>query len=119
MIERHPGESGGGGPVLVTFRLPSANGSRQAVVVGDFNGWEPSADVMERDGEGFALSLHLEAGRAYRFRYLLDGSQWENDWAADAYVPNEFGGQDSVVDLRPLGQPVEDRPGPSPHRPPA
>ena len=22
-----------------------------------------------------------------QFRYLLDGSRWENDWAADKYIP--------------------------------
>ena len=44
----------------------------------------------------------LEAGRAYRFRYLLDGHRWDNDWAADAYEPNDFGAGDSVVDLTAL-----------------
>jgi len=33
------------------------------------------------------------------FRYLVDGERWENDWAADAYVPNPFGGEDSVVEV--------------------
>jgi hypothetical protein len=46
----------------------------------------------------------LDAGRAYRFRYLLDDQRWENDWAADAYLPNSFGGDDSVVDLTALVQ---------------
>ena len=44
----------------------------------------------------------MAAGRAYRFRYLLDGHRWENDWAADAYKPNDFGADDSVVDLTAL-----------------
>jgi hypothetical protein len=34
-----------------------------------------------------------------RFRYLLDGERWENDWTADAYVPNSFGSDDSVVEV--------------------
>jgi hypothetical protein len=54
---------------------------------------------MEREGDGFTITIPLEPGRAYRFRYLLDGERWENDWAAHAYVPNEFGGDDSLVDL--------------------
>ena len=50
---------------------------------------------MRRDAEGgFSVIVDLEAGRAYRFRYLLDGQRWENDWAADAYLPNSFGGDD-------------------------
>jgi len=43
------------------------------------------------------VTVVLEPGRHYRFRYLLDGARWENDWVADAYVANEYGGDDSVV----------------------
>ena len=96
MIERHPD---GTGLVRVTFRIASG-GAERASVVGDFNGWSPDADEMKPDDTGFVAELHLAAGRAYRFRYLLDGERWENDWAADAYEPNDFGGNDSVVDLR-------------------
>jgi len=39
------------------------------------------------------------APRMGPFRYLVDGERWENDWAADAYVPNPFGGEDSVVEV--------------------
>ena len=49
-----------------------------------------------RDGR-FSVTVTLEAGRHYRFKYLLDGSRWENDWAADAYVVNQFGTEDSLV----------------------
>ena len=52
------------------------------------------------------MTVDLDAGRAYRFRYLIDGQRWDNDWAADAYVPNDFGGDDSVVDLTGLAEAV-------------
>ena len=52
------------------------------------------------------MTVGLDAGRAYRFRYLLDGQRWENDWAADAYQPNGFGGDDLVVDLTALAEAV-------------
>ena len=39
----------------------------------------------------------LETGREYQFRYLIGNDTWENDWEADAYTPNEFGTEDSVV----------------------
>ena len=62
---------------------------------------------MHRDSAGgFSLTVGLDAGRAYRFRYLLDGRRWDNDWAADAYQPNDFGGDDSVVDLTALAEAV-------------
>jgi hypothetical protein len=41
--------------------------------------------------------LELEAGKAYQYRYLVNGTDWYNDWRADHYVPNEYGGDNSVV----------------------
>jgi hypothetical protein len=34
-----------------------------------------------------------------RFRYVLDGTRWENDEAADGYVSYPFGTQDSVIEV--------------------
>ena len=51
-----------------------------------------------KSGE-WRASMALDAGCRYRFRYLLDGFRWENDWAADDYVPNPFGSDDSVVSV--------------------
>jgi 1,4-alpha-glucan branching enzyme len=91
------------GVVLATFRLPHAVDATTVHRVGEFNDWSTTASPMEPDSEGFLTKLALEPGRRYRFRYLLDGdlegARWENDWAADDYVPNEFGGTDSVLDL--------------------
>jgi YD repeat-containing protein len=91
----------GGAPVLrtVQFRLPTAVGAQSAVLVGDFNGWSTTHTPMRRGPEGFVVEVHLRPGRTYRYRYLLDGRRWENDWAADRYEPNEFGSDDSVIDV--------------------
>jgi 1,4-alpha-glucan branching enzyme len=92
-----------GGTASVTFTLDPPVGAQTAAVCGEWNGWSPTADVMRRDADGgFSVTVELEVGRAYRFRYLLDGVRWENDWAADAYVPNSYGEDDSVVDLTAL-----------------
>jgi 1,4-alpha-glucan branching enzyme len=88
-----------GGEQEVIFRLPHQVSGGSAHVVGDFNDWSPTSHEMEKGEHGFELTISLDTGRAYRFRYLLDGERWENDWAADDYVPNDFGGDDSVVDL--------------------
>lgn len=94
---------GAKGKVRVTFTVDPRVGARTAAVCGEWNDWSADADVMHRDAEaGFSLTVGLDAGRAYRFRYLLDGQRWDNDWAADAYVRNDFGGDDSVVDLTAL-----------------
>jgi len=91
------------GRASVTFILDPRVGAATAAVCGEWNDWSADVDVMHRDAEGgFSLTIELRAGESYRFRYFLDGQRWENDWAADAYVPNVFGGDDSVVDLTAL-----------------
>ena len=98
---------GANGRASVTFTLEPAVGAARAAVCGDWNNWSPDRHVMRREPTGgFSLTIDLDAGRVYRFRYLLDGERWENDWAADAYVPNDFGGDDSLVDLTALAERV-------------
>lgn len=86
------------GACKVTFELPKAIGAQTVAVLGDFNDWDPNATLMKRKRDGsFSVALTLEAGKQYRFRYLLDRERWENDWRADHYLPNAFGTEDSVV----------------------
>ncbi|HEY4332895.1 MAG TPA: isoamylase early set domain-containing protein [Ilumatobacteraceae bacterium] len=87
-------------PIDVTLRLPAGASAGTVFVAGEFNDWSLDHDQMERDDDGgFCITLHLEPGKAYRYRYWVDDARWENDWAADAYEENPFGGHDSVVDL--------------------
>ena len=95
------------GKADVTFTVDPQVGAQTAVVCGEWNDWSADADVMHCDADGgFSVTVSLDAGRAYRFRYLLDGHRWDNDWSADAYQANGFGGDDSVVDLTALAQAV-------------
>jgi 1,4-alpha-glucan branching enzyme len=81
----------------VTFRVPAEVGAESAAVVGDFNEWSETEHPMKRRKDGsFSTTLTLKSGE-YRFRYLVNGTTWENDWDADKYVANEFGSEDSVV----------------------
>lgn len=82
----------------VTFELPPEVNAETAYLCGEFNEWDETAHPMKRRKDGrFSLTISLKPGQEYRFRYLLDGERWENDWEADAYVPNPFGTEDSVV----------------------
>jgi hypothetical protein len=93
------GQPVGDGRVEVTFRLPQREGIASAAVAGDFNDWSTTADPMEPGDDAFVARIKLEPGRRYRFRYCLDGDRWENDWNAHAYERNDYGGDDSVLDL--------------------
>lgn len=83
---------------IVTFELPAGVNAQTAHLVGDFNDWDDETHAMHRAPNGsFILTIGLPAERRYRYRYLLDGGRWENDWQAEAYEPNQFGSDDSVL----------------------
>jgi len=89
-----------GATCRVTFELPDAAHAVTASVCGDFNDWSAAAHPMIRRSDGrFSITVSLPAGRSYRYRFFLDGQRWENDWAADAYVTNDFGGEDCLLEL--------------------
>jgi len=84
----------------VTFKLLAEVNAQTAALCGDFNNWAPDTHLMKRLKDGsFSTTVSLSSSRSYRFRYLLDGKRWENDWEADAYVPNEYGNYNSVVEV--------------------
>lgn len=87
----------------VTFTLPkeAASNAQEVRLVGDFNNWNVAeAAIMDATAKEYKTVLDLPTGRAYEFRYLIDQSRWENDWAADGYVTSPFLGTDnSVVSL--------------------
>jgi 1,4-alpha-glucan branching enzyme len=82
----------------VTFRLPAEVNAADAALCGEFNEWDAQANTMKRLKNGsFSTTVSLPANQSFRFRYLLDGERWENDWEADGYAANEFGSEDSIV----------------------
>ncbi|MEJ2600827.1 MAG: isoamylase early set domain-containing protein [Anaerolineales bacterium] len=84
----------------VTFQVPAGSGAEEAHLCGNFTEWEKSCLPMKRRKDGsFSSSVTLETGQDFYFRYLLDGSRWVNDEAADQYVPNPFGSDDCVVSV--------------------
>lgn len=86
--------------VRVTFEVPSEIEADAVSLVGDFNDWNPDETKLEERADGrFSTTLSLEPDSEYRYRYLLDGERWENDWDADDYVPNDYGSEDSLLRL--------------------
>lgn len=86
----------------VTFTLPkeAAPDAKTVCVIGEFNDWSRDSNPLKRSKNGdFSVSLDLEKGRSYRFRYVIDGWKFENDWQADRYEANPYGGDDSVIEL--------------------
>jgi len=86
--------------VQVVFTLPAEIYADEVALCGEFNDWHSDDIKLRRDDSGrWHTTVTLEPGRAYRYRYLLDGERWENAWDADRYDPNPYGGDDSVLIL--------------------
>jgi len=99
MITREPDNKPGF--MRITFELPSNMWAERVNLVGEFNDWDTSATPMKRNRSdaNWRTTLVLETGKRYRFRYLIDGKEWLNDWHADDHVENPYGTHDSVIDL--------------------
>lgn len=86
----------------VTFTLPkeAVEKGKTVELVGEWNDWDQKKAVkLKSSKSGYQTTIELETGRNYEFRYWIGKSKWENDWAADGYVPNPFGFDNSVVSI--------------------
>ena len=82
----------------LTFRWSADDSVKTVALCGEFNDWNPTAHpLLHRKDGSFSLTLSLPSGQQYRYRYLLNGDRWENDPAADAYVSNPYGSDDSLI----------------------
>ena len=87
----------------VTFGLSKkeADGASGVNLVGEFNRWNKSAtEIVKMKSGDFKIVLPLKKGRAYQFRYLIDGNRWINDSKADSYIPGGVGNElNGVIEL--------------------
>ncbi len=93
-----PAGPAGRSPVVVIFTLSAAVQAESVALCGYFNDWSADATPLELGNDGYwRVAVALQPGRSYRYRYLINGERWENARDADAYVPNPYGGTDSVA----------------------
>jgi hypothetical protein len=81
--------------VQVVLRAP---GAQHVSVVGDFNGWDPAADVMTRDPVSglWSHSLALRPGR-HVYAFVVDDSVWMRDPRSPEAADEDFGRPGSVL----------------------
>ena len=88
------------GSCKVTFSHPvsAVSGAKAVQVLGDFNNWDMNdASKMKKGKDVFSTVIEITAGKTYEFRYLIDNSDWDNDYAADGYVPSPYPGINNSV----------------------
>ena len=85
----------------VQFSLKVSDGKAHTVAIaGDFNGWNPQANILE-DPEGDGIwtgTLKLEPGR-YEYMFVLDGEKWFPDPNALRYVKDGFGNKNAILEV--------------------
>ncbi len=86
--------------VTFTLAADAVQDAQRVMLVGDFNEWSEEAHPLKKakaDGS-YSVTVDLPVDQSFQFRYLVDGCRWQNDDAADAYLPTPFGNdQNSVV----------------------
>jgi 1,4-alpha-glucan branching enzyme len=74
------------------------NSATKVNLAGDFNHWNPDSIPMKKlKGGEYKVTVALNKGKEYQFKYLIDGNLWMNEKEADKFVPNEFQTENSVV----------------------
>ena len=82
----------------VTFKYKNPENAETAALAGGFNNWSFQENPMKKLKDGsFSVTLSLQVGNSYPFRYVLNSNIWVNDEDANCYLPNEYGGENSVV----------------------
>jgi len=84
------------GLVTVEFVVPSYVGGSYADLVAEFVSWVPLPMDLRVNGD-FVVTVRLQAGRRWRYRFLIDGERWVNDFDADEFVSHPDGGDMSVL----------------------
>ncbi len=92
--------------VQVTFEVTkeAANEAEQVYLLGEFAGWEP-VELKKLKNGIFKTTLNLPTNEkeSYQYRFRLvhpDGSEsFDNDWDAESYCSNPFGGENSIVSV--------------------
>lgn len=89
-----------GNSCRVTFKYPNEEQADSVALAGEFNDWSLEANPMKQLKDGsYSVTVTLEPGRSYHYRYVLDGDVWVNDPDSDQYADNEFGEKNSVIVL--------------------
>jgi hypothetical protein len=76
------------------------NKAHTVAIAGDFNGWNPQANVLE-DSEGDGIwtgTLKLEPGK-YEYMFVIDGEKWFPDPNALRYVKDGFGNRNAILEI--------------------
>lgn len=78
------------------FHAPAA---KRVSLAGTFNDWNTKALSAKKDSKGnWMVKVNLRPGK-YEYKFFVDGT-WMNDTRCTSCVPNSFGTQNCVVEIK-------------------
>ena len=83
--------------VTFEFQHPQAD---HVQLVAEFTDWQPVAMKFNKKEQCFKLKQRLPNDQQFHFRYLVNGTIWDNDQHADGYIANSFGTENSIVNTQ-------------------
>lgn len=98
LVNMNSTRSGTGAGKVQTFSY-TAPAATSVQLVGDFTNWQRAPINLRKGGDSiWRTSVELEPG-PHRYRFLVDG-QWSDDPDCKLRVPNPFGSQDDIRQVR-------------------
>ena len=83
----------------VTLHLRPYRSASGVALVGNFNAWDPHADIMHVLADGsFSFEIALNPG-TYQYKFVLDGHEWIADSTGERQ-PDNYGGENSILRVR-------------------
>ncbi len=84
-------------PTAVTFVFRAPGASRVSLV-GDFNGWDPTATPLKRAARGDAWTARVPLERGlHAYAFVIDGRDWAPDPSAPLAPVATFGRRNSLL----------------------
>jgi 1,4-alpha-glucan branching enzyme len=83
--------------VNLSFQKPEA---KSVFIVGSFNNWDQSKTPLKPDKSGkWTCKLKLTPG-TYEYKFLVNGDSWETDPTNEVKLYNNFGTENSILDVK-------------------
>ncbi len=82
----------------VKFSL-QIDGAESISILGLNNDWKKVVKMKRKKDGTFSVALNLPKDSRHQYKYLINGKDWLNDPGADAEIPNNFGGTNSMLIL--------------------
>lgn len=91
---------------LIPVEFISETRVKTVHLAGSFNNWNPTKEQLEKIGEKkFKIHLLLPEGE-YEYKFIIDGKNWQTDPTNPHTVPDNQGGENSVLTVDENSTPI-------------